>query len=126
MNSFAEIADAIKKYDTFYICGHINPDGDSIGSVNCLKLALEQIGKTVSEDDPQCFIQVDVQPKHRIPKDSLVIKDKSEFSICFDHHQADVCDCNLVYVDSCASANALIIWDFVKFLGIEITTEIAT
>ena len=54
MNSFQEIFDAIKKYKSFYITGHINPDGDSIGSANCLKLALEQFGKNVTLTDSQC------------------------------------------------------------------------
>lgn len=124
MNSFDEILAAIKKSDTFYITGHINPDGDSVGSCECLKLTLEQLGKDVTcpqkEENPSnflssepgtefCFIQVDVQPEYRIPKHALEIKEKAKTSICFDHHQPEDKNCDFVYVDSSASANALII-----------------
>ena len=44
MNSFEEIFDEIKNHDTFYLSGHKNPDGDSIGSCKCLQLALESLG----------------------------------------------------------------------------------
>ena len=61
-----------------------------------------------------------------MPKEALEVKKQADLTICFDHHQSDECDCDLVYVDSDASANALIIWDFIKFCGVEITQEIAT
>lgn len=109
MNSFDEILAAIKKSDTFYITGHINPDGDSVGSCECLKLALEKIGKIIVDNDADCFVQLDVQPEYRIPKDALEIKSKAKTSICFDHHQPEDKNCDFVYVDSSASANALII-----------------
>lgn len=69
---------------------------------------------------------MDVQPEYRLPKEALKIKKNSDFSICFDHHQKEEPNCNLVYVDSSAAANALIIWEFVNFLDIKITREMAT
>lgn len=124
--SLKEIINAFERFDTFYISGHKNPDGDSVGSCDCLKLALESIGKKVQCNNAQCFIQVDVQPEYRLPKESLEIKNNAEFSICIDHHQEEELCCNLTYVDSSASANALNIWDLVNLMDIKINCEIAS
>lgn len=43
--NFDDIFNEIKKYRYFYISGHINPDGDSVGSQECLSLALKALGK---------------------------------------------------------------------------------
>lgn len=106
-----EVAKALPKFDNFYLTGHINPDGDSKGSVDCLKLALLKMGKKVQTEkctfDKYCFIQVDVQPEYRLPQNVDTIKEKAEFTICIDHHQAEEPNCNLVFVDSKAAANAL-------------------
>ena len=143
MNSFDEIFAEIKKHDSFYLSGHINPDGDSKGSCECLKLALESLGSEVyttcgftdsakpqvectSDPKVDCFIQLDVQPEYRLPKESLEVKKLAKASICFEHHQPEDANCTLAYVDSSAAANALNIWDFVKFIGVKITKEIAT
>ena len=150
MNNFEEIFDEIKKYDSFYLSGHKNPDGDSIGSCKCIQLALESLGSEVvmgsgvpvpgilnkvpasgtpdpmSTSDPKVFIQLDVQADYRIPDEALVAKQKAKVKICFDHHQPNEANCDLVYVDPSAAANALIIWDFVKFMNVKITKEIAT
>jgi phosphoesterase RecJ-like protein len=40
-----EVADAIRSHDRFLVTTHENPDGDALGSVLAMKLALEQLGK---------------------------------------------------------------------------------
>ena len=40
-----KIIRAIKEHSTFYIFGHVDPDGDCIGSQLALSLFLEQMGK---------------------------------------------------------------------------------
>lgn len=45
--SLKEIASAMAKYNNFVICGHINPDGDCVGSQTALACALEQQGNNV-------------------------------------------------------------------------------
>ncbi|MCQ2383092.1 MAG: hypothetical protein MJ060_04705, partial [Clostridia bacterium] len=54
-----------------------------------------------------CFIQLDVQPQYRIVDEDLAIKQKADFTICIDHHPKEEPNCNLVYVDKSAAANAL-------------------
>ena len=143
MNSFEEILGAIKACDKFYLSGHTNPDGDSKGSCECLKLCLEDMGLLVSEipapnganisdtkrgavPNVDCFIQVDVQPDYRLTKEAQEAKAKAQTTICFDHHLYEGSGCDFEYVEPEASACALIVWDFVKFTGVKITKEIAT
>ena len=139
INSFDEILGAIKACDKFYLSGHTNPDGDSKGSCECLKLCLEDMGLLVSEipapnganisdtiPNADCFIQVDVQPDYRLTKEAQEAKAKAQTTICFDHHLYEGSGCDFEYVEPEASACALIVWDFVKFTGVKITKEIAT
>jgi phosphoesterase RecJ-like protein len=39
------VADAIRSHDRFLIVTHENPDGDALGSILAMKLALDQLGK---------------------------------------------------------------------------------
>jgi bifunctional oligoribonuclease and PAP phosphatase NrnA len=39
------VADAIRSHDRFLLVTHENPDGDALGSILALKLALEVLGK---------------------------------------------------------------------------------
>src|SRR5437867_2860246 len=41
----AAVADAIRSRDRFLIVTHENPDGDALGSILAMKLALDQLGK---------------------------------------------------------------------------------
>jgi phosphoesterase RecJ-like protein len=41
----AAVADAIRSHDRFLLVTHENPDGDALGSILALKLALDQLGK---------------------------------------------------------------------------------
>src|SRR5262247_106488 len=39
------VAEAIRSHDRFLVTTHENPDGDALGSILAMKLALEQLGK---------------------------------------------------------------------------------
>jgi len=39
------VADAIRSHDRFLLVTHENPDGDALGSILALKLALDHLGK---------------------------------------------------------------------------------
>src|SRR6478752_10484959 len=45
--SFAEIAAALRRYDSFVVLSHVRPDGDALGSQIAIGLALKQLGKKV-------------------------------------------------------------------------------
>ncbi|HJV28935.1 MAG TPA: hypothetical protein VJ645_00280, partial [Gaiellaceae bacterium] len=44
----AQAAEAIRGGERFLVTTHENPDGDALGSMLSMKLALEQLGKDVS------------------------------------------------------------------------------
>src|SRR3954469_5356036 len=44
-SDLAAVADAIRAHDRFLITTHENPDGDALGSLLGMKLALDQLGK---------------------------------------------------------------------------------
>lgn len=46
-DGYAQIIDALHKYDSFVISSHVQPDGDAIGCSLALALFLRQLGKTV-------------------------------------------------------------------------------
>ena len=39
------VVEAIRSHDRFLVTTHENPDGDALGSILAMKLALEQLGK---------------------------------------------------------------------------------
>src|SRR5256714_12479338 len=41
----AAVADAIRSHDRFLLITHENPDGDALGSILAMKLALDRLGK---------------------------------------------------------------------------------
>ena len=45
-NEIREIVDTIKKCKTFFIAGHLKPDGDTIGTSLALASLLRRLGKT--------------------------------------------------------------------------------
>src|SRR5690349_24852203 len=45
--SFAEIAAALRDYESFLVLSHVRPDGDALGSQIAIGLALQQLGKKV-------------------------------------------------------------------------------
>ena len=45
--TLSEIAQRLNEFQTFAICGHVNPDGDCLGSQLALAHSLESLGKSV-------------------------------------------------------------------------------
>src|SRR3954454_21393523 len=44
-SDLAEVAAAIRSHDRFLLVTHENPDGDALGSILAMKLALDALGK---------------------------------------------------------------------------------
>lgn len=134
------------------VCGHVNPDGDSLGSVLAVTLALRSAGHQVTpllatrdcpkpydflagyEDlTPACeyhavpdlFISVDVPSAGRMA-DGEAVFNRARKTIAIDHHEGPGDFADLNFVDSDAAAAGMLVWDFIEALGIERTPEIAT
>ena len=125
-----------------YICGHINPDHDSIGSSLALARLLEKIGKTakvllplndrdilsvhnnhhlvVDEviDDNFCFIALDMNESYRL---GIFKKDfeRAEYKINIDHHQGNKVDADIVVSEPDKSSTSEIIYNLFCVFGRE-------
>lgn len=147
------IAQVILSADTICVCGHVNPDGDCIGSVLALASALRSLNKHVyplcvenvdqnrffqdlpgSEHlikpsslslAPELFISVDVSNDERLGT-AADTKASASHSIIIDHHVVEGVDADLAYIVPSAPSTTMLIWDLIEALGVERTKEIAT
>lgn len=148
----ASIAAALQEGDDYAICGHVNPDGDCLGSMLALAGALRALGKHVDcllvedapveeglhflpgfetllpapyfEGDPTTFITVDVSLESRIGV-CAAIRSRCARTISIDHHRVPEAYSQLNYVDADAPAACLIIWELIKLLPLRVTPDIA-
>lgn len=145
----------LKKGKRILVCGHARPDGDSIGSILALKLALDSISKRVS-----CVISDDVpsnlwflpgvdriKTKTRVKKinrfDLIVSLDSNTLErtglfglrpqasklkpvLNIDHHQDNSFFASVNIVKPKVSSTAEILYGLFLKLGVEITRDIAT
>lgn len=142
-----EIADKLLQYRTYVICGHVNPDGDCIGSTLGLAAALRAIGKevtTLQADDSivddnfsfmsgfddlvpaskvdgkfDVFVSVDVPNNERLGESAAHIKQEASHTITIDHHAYHERTSELSYTDPDIASTTMIIWKLVKLLGID-------
>ena len=150
----AKIDEAIKiieKSNNIFIASHINPDGDNIGSILALALALIKQGKTVfalesdrspanlsflpgfelikryTEDmaDVDTLITVDSSDPGRLG-DNRSLLNKANYVINIDHHKSNTNFGDINIVDSKAAATGELIFDFIKRLDIDMDKDIAT
>lgn len=139
----------IKKEENIFIVSHINPDGDNIGSMLALYLALKKLDKNVkvlqADFIPQGFdfltgynkikeysqqkgpidilIAVDSSDEERLGDNKDLLK-ISKHIINIDHHVSNTMFGDVNIVDPKAAATAEIIYEFINFLGIEIDCNI--
>ncbi len=148
MNTLREIAEIINKHQQFVITGHIDPDGDCIGSMLALGTALKNQGKKIRlileqplsgnvksmqkewdfvyisdqifEPEDEILIAVDSGDLGRVPD----LPDHDLTIINIDHHTSNSLYGKYNYVDENASAAGEIIYSLIKELGTEITEQI--
>jgi bifunctional oligoribonuclease and PAP phosphatase NrnA len=145
------VAEAIRSHDRFLVTTHENPDGDALGSILAMRLALEQLGKdgflylsgiiplpreyafmsldgvsrTAPEDAAErVVLALDCANERRIGPDPALLE-AAPLVIDVDHHHDNsrFGDVNLVVPD--ASSTGEILYDLFRELGIEMTPEIA-
>ena len=134
------------------ICGHVNPDGDCLGSTLALTLGLRSLGYEVTpllatrehprlydflegygdfvsacdyHVQPDVFILVDVPSVSRSGDGEHVFK-RAKKTLVIDHHQGDAAFADVGYVDNTAAAAGMLVWDFLEQTGVEMTPQIAT
>ena len=145
-----EVREFIKSRDNYYIAGHINPDGDTIGACLGLGLALEKIGKNVRvlldpyhsrfnlipgkhllyektvEKTDFSLICVDCADTGRLEaRGQKLAKELHPYSLCIDHHFSNTHFAKYNYVDGTASSACEMVYRILNNF-IEIDRDIAT
>src|ERR687888_499862 len=149
-SELAAVADAIRNHDRFLITTHENPDGDALGSLLAMQLALEQLGKdaemVLHGDAPlpgeytfmplaelrrrwpddvseRVLLAVDCANESRIADPEVL--GRVPLSVNIDHHHDNTRfgQLNLIVPD--ASSTGEIVRDLLRELDVELTPEIA-
>jgi phosphoesterase RecJ-like protein len=145
------VAEAIRAHDRFVVTTHENPDGDALGSILAMSLALEQLGKdgvmylfgevplpheygfmpleTIRRTPPEdaaerVVLALDCANERRLGPDPGLLE-AAPLVVDIDHHHDNsrFGDVNLVVAD--ASSTGEILSDVFAVLGVELTPEIA-
>lgn len=149
---FSSGLDLVRGAKTAAVCGHVNPDGDCIGSVLALALGLREMGVAAQpllatracpqtydflegydelvcacdyHEDPDLFILVDVPSLSRAG-DGEHVFERAKKTLVIDHHQGDGSFADVAYVDTGAAAAGMLVWEFLGQAGIDRTPQIAT
>lgn len=149
--SLSEIAERFRALDDFVICGHVNPDGDCLGSQLALHHALRSLGKNaqcvLAKPDPveanlmflpgidemvvaseytgpsTVFVAVDVPTVERIGTAAELQRNASvRFTI--DHHATEGSMSEFNFVDPDSPSASMLIWKVCEYLG-AVTQDVA-
>src|ERR671928_493480 len=149
-SDLAAVADAIRAHERFLITTHENPDGDALGSLLGMKLALDQLGKdavmVLFGDAPlpgeyafmplaelrrrwpddvseRVLLAVDCANESRIADPEVL--GRVPLSVDVDHHHDNTrfAQLNLIVPD--ASSTGEVLRDLFRELDVELTPEIA-
>src|SRR5919109_5325149 len=150
-DEFAPVVAAIRSHERFLLTTHENPDGDALGSLLAMKLALEQLGKDVTaflygeaplpaeyafmeldsvprglpqDAGERVLLAVDCANEDRLGPDAEVLQ-SARLVIKIDHHHDNTRfgDANLG--DPHASSTGELLRDLFTELGVELTPAIA-
>ena len=147
----AAVADAIRSHDRFLLVTHENPDGDALGSILALKLALDELGKDsvmyIYGDAPlpteysfmplgelrrrlpddwreRVLITVDCANESRLGPDPEPLSG-APLVIDIDHHHDNSRFGAINLIVSNASSTGEVLRDLFAELGVELTPDIA-
>ncbi|MDR3599649.1 MAG: bifunctional oligoribonuclease/PAP phosphatase NrnA [Desulfosporosinus sp.] len=148
--SIEEMIEVLRKASTVALFSHVSPDGDCVGSMLAIGLALEKMGKEVSFFNPEplpsylMFLPGSSRIRQDLPspqKEILMFVDctdlqrvnlsMSEISpesivLNLDHHISNQFFGHFNWVDAQASASAEIALILINQLGVEIDRDMAT
>lgn len=148
-NNFDEVISIINGNRDICIVSHINPDGDNIGSILALGLALRKMNKNIhiikTDDIPADYlflpgvdsireydeksidllIVLDCSDIDRLGKNKSLIE-KSATVINIDHHVSNTNFGDYNIVDNKAAATGEIIYQLLCSLGVDLDMDIAT
>ncbi|MGE5415326.1 MAG: DHH family phosphoesterase [Acidobacteriota bacterium] len=150
-NELQAIVEGFAQSDTWTVVSHNIPDGDCIGSVTGLVIALESIGKKVTaliEDGvPELYrflkgtekigsinsipqihdhvVFVDCSDPERLGEKVLNIVKDRKYTISIDHHISNTYFGDVNLVEDHSSSTCEILYGVIKKLGAQVTADIA-
>ena len=144
------IADALRDHDRFLVVTHESPDGDALGSLLAMTIALRRLGKdavmylaghtsvpaeygfmhlddlvrTLPDDvGDRVLVAVDCAKAERIGDPAAVARAPLVLDIDHHHDNTRFGDVNLIVAD--ASSTGEVLRDVFRALGVELTPELA-
>lgn len=150
--SMKDAIELINKYNNIFICSHVQPDGDSLGSTLALSMAIKKLKKKsyvniikvdnipsdfhflpnidmIKEHDHneevELFIALDSSDKERLGV-GVEFLSKAKSVINIDHHvtNENFGDVNIVLPTSGSTCE--LVYEFIKHMNIELDKDIAT
>jgi len=149
--SVKPVADEIRAADRFLLTTHENPDGDALGSIVAMKLALEQLGKDAvlylsgsvplpheyafmplhglertppGDAAERVVVALDCATERRLGPD-LGLLERAPLVVNVDHHHDNTRFGHVSLVVPDASSTGEILRDLFQELGVQLTPEIA-
>ena len=150
-SDLSRIAEVLRSHDRFLLTTHENPDGDALGSLLAMKLALEQLGKDVAaylsgttplpheytfmnldglartpppDGDERVLIALDCANDRRMGPDPALLE-RAPLVIDIDHHHDNTRFGDLNLIVATASSTGEILRDLFTELDVELTPAIA-
>jgi bifunctional oligoribonuclease and PAP phosphatase NrnA len=144
------IADALRRHDRFLVVTHENPDGDALGSMLAVSLALRQLGKDAvmylpgetplpreyafmpledlvreppADASERVLLAVDCAKEDRIGDEAALARAPLVLDIDHHHDNTRFGDLNLIVAD--ASSTGEVLRDVFAELGVELTPALA-
>lgn len=148
----ADVAERLLKARSVVVCAHVTPDGDAVGAVIALTLALRSAGlhavPTLADDHgvpityrflngadlyrpvcelepPDVFVALDTPSWSRLGVAEPLARSAGTL-VVIDHHADDACFGDLNLVDPAAASTGSIVWSLLPLLGVEADTDIAS
>jgi bifunctional oligoribonuclease and PAP phosphatase NrnA len=146
-----EVVEVVRAHERFLVTTHENPDGDALGSILAMKLALEQLGKDAvlylsgvtplpheygfmalegllrtppADASERIVMALDCANQSRLGPDATLLE-RAPLVVDIDHHHDNTRfgDVNVVVAD--ASSTGEVLRDLFTELGVDLTPEIA-
>ena len=150
-STFAEIAQVLRRHESFVVLSHVRPDGDALGSQIALGLALRQLGKKVKvwneegllekfsflpggelvstpPSEPEDFdvvLALDTATRQRLGDNTLAAVGNAKVWINIDHHPSNPRYGDLVHIDSIAPATGQILFELLQSQNLPLDEAIA-
>lgn len=152
MSTTTEVAAALRGASSVVVCAHVNPDGDAIGSVLALALALNEIGvpaiPTLADeapaprtyaflpgfetlrpatglDAPEVFVSLDTPNFSRLGVAEPVAR-TAKTLVVIDHHPDNAGFGTLNLCDSTSASTSQLVWRLLPELGVAADSAIST